>query len=118
VGSVSGWADCSWWIGVLSIGCWSLSRAMAEVSCASKSGTEVESSLGEKLSLNRASSSRHLVALMLKSVGEELYVALGGGGLEECRRALGMLGEEEATIVSELSAGAKFLVYLPRGSLG
>jgi hypothetical protein len=55
---------------------------------------------------------------MLKSVGEELYVALGGGGLEECGRAPGMLGEEEATIVSESSTGAKFLVYLPWGSLG
>ena len=98
---------------MLSVGYWSSSRAVAEVSCASKSRTEVESSLGKKLSLNRASSSRHLAALMLKSVGEELYVALGGGGLEECGRAPGMLGEEEATIVSEPSAGAKFLVYLP-----
>jgi len=50
---------------------------------------------------------------MLKFVGEELYVALGGGGLEECRRAPGMLGEEEAMIVSKSSTGAKFLVYLP-----
>jgi len=118
VGGVSGWADCSWWIGVLSVGCWSSSRAVAEVSCALKSGTEVESSLGEKLSLNCTSSSRCSAALMLKFVGEELYVALGGGGLEECGRAPGTLGEEEATIVSESSAGAKFLVYLPRGSLG
>jgi hypothetical protein len=78
-----------------------------------KSGTEVESSLGEKSSLNCTSSSQHSVALMLKFVGEELYVALGGGGLEECRRAPGMLGEEEAMIVSKSSTGAKFLVYLP-----
>ena len=113
MGGVSGWADCSWWISMLSVGCWSSSHAVAEVSCASKSRTEVESSLGKKSSLNRTSSSRCSAALMLKSVGEELYVALGGGGLEECRRAPGTLGEEEAMIVSKSSTGAKFLVYLP-----
>ena len=42
---------------MLSVGYWSSSRAVAEVSCASKSRTEVESSLGKKLSLNHASSS-------------------------------------------------------------
>jgi hypothetical protein len=46
-------------------------------------------------------------------VGRELDVALGIGGLEICGRAPGILGEEEAMIVLELSAGAKFLVYLP-----
>ena len=51
-------------------------------------------------------------------VGRELDVALGAGGLEVRGRAPGTLGEEEATTVLESSAGAKFLVYLPRESLG
>ncbi len=48
----------------------------------------------------------------------KLDVALGAGGLKVCGRALGTLGDEEAMAVSESSAGAKLLVYLPRESLG
>jgi hypothetical protein len=46
-------------------------------------------------------------------VGKKLDEASGIGGLEVHGRALGTLGEEEAMTVSELSTGAKFLVYLP-----
>jgi hypothetical protein len=55
---------------------------------------------------------------MLKSVGKELDVASGIGGLEAHGRAPGTLGEEEAITVSESSAGVNFLVYLPQRSLG
>ena len=78
-----------------------------------RSGTEADNSLGKKSSLNYASSCQCSAPRMLKVVGKRL---LSVGGLEVCRRALGMLGEEEAMMVLESSA--KLFMYLSQESLG
>ena len=90
-----------------------------EDSSGSGSGTDEDNRPGEKSSENRENSRRRSVPRRVWSFDERSGVDWVTGGLEARGSAPGTKGDEEVAAVSETSVGGnRFLVYLPRESLG